>query len=980
MIEKHVELVVHVLPSAPDRLVGDALRLRQVVTNLVSNAFKFTSRGEVLVRVEPAGPPEPDGGLPLRFTVRDTGIGISAEQQAGLFQAFAQADSSTSRRYGGTGLGLAISRRLARLMGGDLTVESEPGRGSSFPFTGRFRRRGGRRGAGAPGAGGRARAAGARRRGRAVEPGAAGDAPRRLADSVGVGGLGRGGPAPAQERNRPGARDPFGLVLLDWRLPGLDGLEAAAQIRARPETRELPLVLVSAYAGREEEERCAEIGVNVFLPKPITASSLFDAVVEAQGARVHAVRRAHDAPLDREFAGVRALLAEDNEANQMVATELLSRLGIELDVARNGREAVEMARANAGRYAAVFMDVQMPEMDGLEATRRIREDPRYAGVPILAMTANAMKSDLDACAAAGMNDHVTKPIDRKALVRTLRRWLKGRAAEAAAAPEAPREDAPALQGLDVAGTVDRLGLDVSTVRRLLLRLGDSLPSLLAGLRAAVASSDAAAAAAQAHTLAGAAGNLGAHALRGVAKQLEAAAREGAVGLEGPLAEVEAHAVVVARSIDSLRAAAAAGQAPAEGPADAGGGPGRARAAGDGARRPRRLGRGRRPARRRRGRPRRLRGGGRGPPARPRGGVRVRRRPAPRRPARREAAVVSAPRVQLAATATAAALVAQQVGSNAIRDGLLLSHFPVTAVPWFVGAAAVLAVPASHSSGRLLLRFGPGRVAPALVALGARSVRARVGALRPRAAGRGRRPLPALDRARRDRDLLLLVAAQRTARPPRVQGAHGPRGRRRDPRRAARRHRRRAGGRRPLGARAPGGARARLLAAAAGVLSARGSARAQARGAAEGPAGGAFADDPPRAAAARPPARDPARLGAGRAGRLRAQGGGGRLARPGRAARALLRPVLRRDGRRDFPAPGGPRSRRSRPPRPRGQRREPPRGGRRRVSSRGSRCPCLGAACSRGALDMALRNSLVRARATSCSTRRCRRRPSARRSR
>ena len=325
---------------------------------------------------------------------------------------------------------------------------------------------------------------------------------------------------------------------------------------------------MSAYAGREEEERCAEIGVNVFLPKPITASSLFDAVVEAQGARVHAVRRAHDAPLDREFAGVRALLAEDNEANQMVATELLSRLGIELDVARNGREAVEMARANAGRYAAVFMDVQMPEMDGLEATRRIREDPRYAGVPILAMTANAMKSDLDACAAAGMNDHVTKPIDRKVLVRTLRRWLKGGAAEAAAVPEAAREDAPALPGLDVAGTVDRLGLDVSTVRRLLLRLGDSLPSLLAGLRAAVASSDAAAAAAQAHTLAGAAGNLGAHALRGVAKQLEAAAREGAVGLEGSLAEVEAHAAVVARSIDSLRAAAAAGPAPAEGPADA----------------------------------------------------------------------------------------------------------------------------------------------------------------------------------------------------------------------------------------------------------------------------------------------------------------------------------------------------------------------------------------------------------------------------
>ena len=840
VVEKHVELVVHVLPSVPDRLVGDALRLRQVVTNLVSNAFKFTSRGEVLVRVEPAGPPEPDGELPLRFTVRDTGIGISAEQQAGLFQAFAQADSSTSRRYGGTGLGLAISRRLARLMGGDLTVESEPGRGSSFFFTGRFRAEAG---AGAPA---RRAPSGVRERPVLVVE----DAPssrellETLLDGWEIPSVSVDSAEEAlrllQERNRPGARDPFGLVLLDWRLPGLDGLEAAAQIRARPETRELPLVLVSAYAGREEEERCAEIGVNVFLPKPITASSLFDAVVEAQGARVHAVRRAHDAPLDREFAGVRALLAEDNEANQMVATELLSRLGIELDVARNGREAVEMARANAGRYAAVFMDVQMPEMDGLEATRRIREDPRYAGVPILAMTANAMKSDLDACAAAGMNDHVTKPIDRKALVRTLRRWLKGGAAEAAAVPEAAREDAPALQGLDVAGTVDRLGLDVATVRRLLLRLGDSLPSLLAGLRAAVASSDAAAAAAQAHTLAGAAGNLGAHALRGVAKQLEAAAREGAVGLEGSLAEVEAHAAVVARSIDSLRAAAAAGPAPLGWARGRGGGPGRARAAGDGARRPRRLGRGRRPARRRRGRPRRLRGGGRGPPARPRGRVRVRRRPAPRRAARREAAVVRAPRVELAATATAALLVAQQVGSNAIRDGLLLSHFPVTAVPWFVGAAAILAVPASHSSGRLLLRFGPGRVAPALVALGAAlfALEWVLFGLEPRAAAvvlylhstvlgaiaissfwslLNERLDPHASKA-----LMARVAAAAT-----LGGLVGGIGAERV---AA-----------VLSARALLAALALVsLAAAAGVLSARGSARAPARGAAEAPAGGAFA--------------------------------------------------------------------------------------------------------------------------------------------
>ena len=226
-----------------------------------------------------------------------------------------------------------------------------------------------------------------------------------------------------EQRNGNGGANPFGLVILDWMLPGMDGLDAAERIRARDETRALPIVVISAYAGKEEEARCAELGVNVFLRKPVTASSLFDAIVEAQGARVHAVRRGLDAPLEREFEGVRALLAEDNEANQMVATELLARLGIELDVAGNGREAVAMAQAAPAKYAAILMDMQMPELDGLAATRVLRADSRFAKMPIIAMTANAMKADLDACLAAGMNDHVTKPIDRKALVATLRRWL-----------------------------------------------------------------------------------------------------------------------------------------------------------------------------------------------------------------------------------------------------------------------------------------------------------------------------------------------------------------------------------------------------------------------------------------------------------------------------------------------------------------------------------------------------------------------------
>jgi len=200
-------------------------------------------------------------------------------------------------------------------------------------------------------------------------------------------------------------------VILDWVLPGMDGIEAAAVIRARPDLKSLPIVVISAYAGKEEEARCAEVGVNVFLPKPLTASSLFNALVEAQGAKVHAARRALDVPLEREFAGVRACAREDNEANQMVAIELLSRLGIELEVAGDGRVAVEMAR-RAPRPLRRHPDGHADARDGRSgSTRLLRSEPSFRELPIIAMTANATKQELDACLEAGMNDHITKPVD-----------------------------------------------------------------------------------------------------------------------------------------------------------------------------------------------------------------------------------------------------------------------------------------------------------------------------------------------------------------------------------------------------------------------------------------------------------------------------------------------------------------------------------------------------------------------------------------
>jgi two-component system sensor histidine kinase/response regulator len=570
VIQKHVELITHALPDVPDRLRGDALRFRQVLTNLIGNAFKFTDKGEVLVRVEAVAEsneqPVP-GDVFLRVSVVDTGIGISAEQQARLFQSFTQADSSTTRKYGGTGLGLVISRKLARLMGGDLTVESTPGKGTAFYFTARLAVEAQPQ---TP-----ARVAPAGVAGRSVLIVEDTETSRELLETllcswsippVSV-STAEEGLALLETRNGKGGSDPFGLVVLDWMLPGMNGIDAAARIRAREETRTLPIILVSAYAGKEEEARCGELGVNVFLPKPITASSLFDAVVEAQGARTHSVSRALDAPLERDF-DARVLLAEDNEANQMVASEILSRLGIELDIASNGREALEMVRAAPDVYDAVLMDMQMPEMDGLTATRALRA-ARYDS-PIIAMTANAMKTDLDACLAAGMNDHITKPIERRALLQTLRRWLPQRQRPAENAdPDVTTKSESAdsrdpagtgvqanrnLEGIDVAGSLKRLGLEFESLQRMLVRFADGQGATLEALRAAVASNDSAAVARQAHAIAGAAGNLGADALHAAAKDLERAGRENSGNLAQLLTQLEAQAALVLRSINTLRGA------------------------------------------------------------------------------------------------------------------------------------------------------------------------------------------------------------------------------------------------------------------------------------------------------------------------------------------------------------------------------------------------------------------------------------------
>lgn len=561
VIDKHIELIVHVMLDVPDSLIGDSLRLRQVLTNLIGNAFKFTEKGEIVLQVVqqdlvPAGAGK-DGSVRLRFSVRDTGIGISAEQQAKLFTPFTQADSSTSRKYGGTGLGLAISRRLVRMMGGELALSSQVGAGTTFFFEISLPLQ-------PQQADWQVTAPEGIRQLRAlvVEDNATS---RELIQTF---FQGFGMPCTAvpsaeeglsllQNAARHSNAPKFDLVLMDWLLPGINGLTAAARIRQDPITQKMPVILMSAYAGKEEEERCRELGVNVFLPKPITPSLLYDTILDATGHAVRPARQDTPAAMMARFDGVKLLLAEDNEANQFVAQELFGKLGIELEIAGNGAEALEMVKK--GHFAAVLMDMQMPEMDGLEATRRIRQDPLFQKLPIIAMTANAMKTDEEACLAAGMNAFLSKPIDRIALIETLRQWLppgseivEPIATISNADSREPRESLPNLQGIDLAGVIQRLGTSFEKLRPMYLRFAEGQRRELEVLKAAVKAGQVDAARRHAHAMAGASANFGANALYHAAKVLEAAAKENRAGdLDGLLQAVVEHAEKVFASISQL---------------------------------------------------------------------------------------------------------------------------------------------------------------------------------------------------------------------------------------------------------------------------------------------------------------------------------------------------------------------------------------------------------------------------------------------
>ena len=524
---KKLEYIIHCSPDIPRYLVGDPLRLGQVLINLVSNAIKFTERGEVYVSCRPME--AEDGTVKLRFLVCDTGIGLTAEQSARLFRAYSQADESTARKYGGTGLGLIISKRLVELMGGAIWIESEPKVGSAVYFTAVF---------GVPETAQPPRSIPQALHGKRIlivddnplERVVLGEGMEQHPLEV---DLVAGGHAALDAIRAADAERPYAAVFTDWHMPNFDGVELISALR-RDTTLKAPprLVLIGTHTSEEDRLRMESAQADGFLMKPVTAAMLTDLLVELfeDGTR----RPAPPPAAAPNFDDLSVLLVEDNLLNQQLAIELMQAAGIKAEVAANGRIAVEMLTAAPNRYDLVLMDLQMPEMDGIEATRMIRGDRRFDALPIVAMTAHASTADRARCFAAGMNDHMAKPIDPDELFQAIEHWCpaqgRGSALAEAARSLAALQVAPgelALEGVDVQGGIRRAMGNAKLYLQMLGHFRNDQGRMVEKLRAALEEGDRIVAERVAHTLKGSAGLIGASFVQGLAGEIEMSLRRGA---------------------------------------------------------------------------------------------------------------------------------------------------------------------------------------------------------------------------------------------------------------------------------------------------------------------------------------------------------------------------------------------------------------------------------------------------------------------
>jgi CheY-like chemotaxis protein/nitrogen-specific signal transduction histidine kinase/HPt (histidine-containing phosphotransfer) domain-containing protein len=519
--EKGLELAAAVHPNVPEAVRGDPVRVRQVLLNLLTNALKFTEAGEVVLRVRSVA--SRDGTEVVRFVVSDTGIGIPADQQERLFESFTQADASTTRRFGGTGLGLAISRQLSERMGGEIGVDSEVGHGSSFWFTCAF---------------GTARHVSTISADRSAQLGGVrvllvddNESNRViLAQNLRAWELrpwagARAHEALAELTRAAVAGEPYALAILDYHMPEMDGIDLARAIRADPAIAGTGLVLLTSSAQRGDASLAREAGIDAFLTKPVKVSALYDCLTILLGATASHAPRAlitrHTLTEVSRAARARLLVVDDNPVNQRVAVRMLEKMGHRVDVAGNGREAVDaVARIP---YAAVLMDCQMPEMDGFEATMEIRRvEPAGRHIPIIAMTAGALAGDEQRCLASGMDAYISKPVSAQSLAATLGRWVRADAPPATGPAVNPPADA-VLVGSTLAGLRELGASEFERAVRLFLEDG---ASRVAALREAAQKGDASTIAGLAHSLKGSSSIFGAVALTDGCVELEAAASSG----------------------------------------------------------------------------------------------------------------------------------------------------------------------------------------------------------------------------------------------------------------------------------------------------------------------------------------------------------------------------------------------------------------------------------------------------------------------
>jgi len=528
--EKGIELLFKTDSEVPLYLVGDPLRLGQILINLSNNAIKFTDKGEIVVRTElaPDAMDEKSNRVMLRFSVSDTGIGMSQEQIDKLFQSFTQADISTTRKYGGTGLGLAISKKLTEMMGGKIWAKSETGKGSTFYFTAKFELQ-----------------AEVEERQYIVPDKVSGlrvlivdDNPtaRQILNDIcssfsfetTEAASGREAISELEKAESNGGYD---LVLMDWRMPGMDGIETTRRIKEDPKLSNVPVLLVTGY-GREEIRLLAKnAGIEGFLIKPISPSLLYNTIMEIFGEEISLKARVPEQILEttealKPIKGARVLLVEDNAINQQVATELLEQAGFVVTVANNGREGVQAVETS--KFDLVLMDIQMPEMDGHEATRLIRKEPGFDSLPIVALTAHAMAGEREKCLNSGMNDYLSKPIKTQELYAVLTKWIKPGERSAPVSKDLPpftedHDELPvALPGINMIQGLKNVGGKKRFFKKLLLEFCNDHRAAAGEIAEALSKGQTKDAQRLAHTIKGVAATIGAELLSKNASDLEEA--------------------------------------------------------------------------------------------------------------------------------------------------------------------------------------------------------------------------------------------------------------------------------------------------------------------------------------------------------------------------------------------------------------------------------------------------------------------------